>query len=120
MSSKIFLPISSVRRDTSRNRRIQSDDDVFGHSGDVHLLTKQDKISNSQDNVARSTDQSNSVDDDWYGGSVLSVKLVDTNPYNLMVGSVIQYGEPVQCGVIKWIGNLPNKTNKFAGVEVVR
>ena len=109
-----------------RNRRIQSDDDVFGHSGDIHVLTKQDKNSNSQDSVAGSTvdtDQSNGVDDDWYRGEVLtasSVELVDTNPYNLTVGSVIQYGEPVQYGVIKWIGNLPNETNVFAGVEMVR
>ena len=49
-----------------------------------------------------------------------SAQLVDTNPYNLEVGSVIQYGEPVQCGVIKWIGNLPNETEVNAGLEMVR
>ena len=99
ISSKFFLPIFSVRQDTN---------DVFDHSGDVHLLTKQDKNPNSQDIIAGSTvqniDQSNCV-------NVLttsSVKLVDRNPYNLVIGSVIQYGESVQCGVIKWIGNLPN------------
>ena len=119
MSSKIFLPISSVRRDTSRNRRY-SDNDVFDNSGDVQFLTKQDKDSTSQDIIVGSTveniDQSNCI-------NVLttsSVELVDRNPYNLVVGSVIQYGEPVQCGVIKWIGNLPNKTDVFAGVEMVR
>ena len=49
-----------------------------------------------------------------------SIELVDTNPYDLEVGSVIQYGEPVCCGVIKWIGNLPDETGMFAGVEMVR
>ena len=49
-----------------------------------------------------------------------SVQLVDTNPYNLEVGSVVQYGEPVQCGVIKWMGNLPDETEVNAGLEMVR
>ena len=105
MSSRIFLSISSVRRDTSRNRRVYSDNDVFDNLGDVQFLTKQDKDSTSQDIIAGSTveniDQSNCI-------NVLttsSVELVDRNPYNLVVGSVIQYGEPMQCGVIKWIGN---------------
>ena len=93
---------------------------MFDHLGDVHLLTKQDKKSNPEDIIAGSTvqniDQSNCV-------NVLttsSVELVDRNLYNLVIGSVMQYGEPVQCGVIKWIGNLPNKTHVFAKVEVVR
>ena len=96
-----------------------------GRSGDIHLLTKQDNNTNPQNLVAGSTiqniDESRSVDD-WHGGVLTanSVELVDTNPYNLEVGSVIQYGEPVQCGVIKWIGNLPDETDLFAGVEMVR
>ena len=125
MSSNILLPISSVRRDTSRNRRIHSDDDVFGHPGDVHLLAKQDKNTNPQNLVAGSTvqniDELSSVDDCHRGVlTASSIELVDTNPDNLEVGSVIQYGEPVQCGVIKWIGNLPDETDLFAGVEMVR
>lgn len=42
------------------------------------------------------------------------------NPHNLEVGSIIQYGEPAQCGVIKWIGYLPGQTEISAGVEMVR
>ena len=47
-------------------------------------------------------------------------QLVDTNPYSLGIGSVIQYGEPDQCGIIKWMGNLPNETEVYAGLEMVR
>ena len=42
------------------------------------------------------------------------------NPYNLKVGSLIEYGEPAQFGVIKWIGDLPNKTDIYAGLKMVR
>lgn len=49
-----------------------------------------------------------------------SIGLIDTNPYNLEVGSVIEYGEPAVYGVIKWIGNLPNETKIYAGLELVR
>ena len=48
-----------------------------------------------------------------------NIQLVDTSLYNLEVGSLIQYGEPPQCGVIKWIGNLPNQTEVTAGLEMV-
>lgn len=51
---------------------------------------------------------------------IIHVELVDINPYNLEVGSVIQYGEPEQCGVIKWIGRLPDQEEIYAGVEMVR
>ena len=46
--------------------------------------------------------------------------LVDTNHHNLTVESVIRYGEPVRYGVIKWIGNLPDQVETFAGLEMVR
>ena len=45
------------------------------------------------------------------------MELVDANPYNLEVGSVIQY--VAQCGVIKWIGKLSDQEEIFAGVEMV-
>lgn len=67
--------------------------------------------------------QSNNVNDSCDKEIFLtptSIELVDTNPHNLEVGSVIQYGEPVQCGVIKWIGYLPNEIGMFAGIEMVR
>ena len=51
---------------------------------------------------------------------IIHVELVDTNPYNLEVGSVIQYGGPEQCGVIKWLGKLPDQEEIYAGVEMVR
>lgn len=44
---------------------------------------------------------------------------VDSNPYNLAVGSVILYGNPSRCGVIKWMG-YPIGVNSFsAGIEMV-
>ena len=49
-----------------------------------------------------------------------SMQLVDTNPYNLKVGSVIQYDEPAQYGVIKWIGKPPGQAQIFAGLEMVK
>ena len=97
---------------------------MFGHSEDIHLLNKQYKNTNPQDLVAGPIVQN--MDDSFdvrHEGGVLtasSIELVDTNPYDLKVGSIIQYGEPVCCGVIKWIGNLPDETDMFAGVEMVR
>ena len=43
------------------------------------------------------------------------------NPFKFEVGSTIQYGNPVEYGVIKWIGRLPGKetTAYYAGVEMV-
>ena len=49
-----------------------------------------------------------------------NVQPIDPNPYNLKVGSFIQYGEPAQYGVIKWIGNIPDEADVCAGVEMVR
>lgn len=49
----------------------------------------------------------------------LNFVTVEPNPYNLKVGSVIQYGDPVEYGVIKWIGNLPDEEGLYAGVEMV-
>ena len=46
-----------------------------------------------------------------------STQPVDTNPYNLEVGSVVQYGS--KCGVIKWMGNIPDQTGTCAGLEMV-
>ena len=41
----------------------------------------------------------------------------DPNPYELVVGSKVQYGSPLQYGVIKWIGTLEEQL--YAGVEMV-
>ena len=42
------------------------------------------------------------------------------NPYKLEVGSIVQFGKPIEYGVIKWIGKLPGKDNVlYAGVETV-
>ena len=49
-----------------------------------------------------------------------SHKEIATDSTQLVVGSVIQYGEPEQCGIIKWMGNLPNETEVYAGLEMVR
>ena len=43
----------------------------------------------------------------------------DTNSHDFKIGSVIKYGDPVQHGVIKWIGKLPDQTEISAGVEMV-
>ena len=45
---------------------------------------------------------------------------VEPNPYNLKVGSVVQYGNPVEYGEIKWMGHLPGEEGLYAGVEMVR
>ena len=48
-----------------------------------------------------------------------SIKL-DQNPYKLAEGSLIQYGNPPEYGVVKWIGILPGRENiYYAGVEMV-
>ena len=45
---------------------------------------------------------------------------LDQNPYKFEVGSTVQYGKPVEHGVIKWIGFLPGKESILcAGVEMV-
>ena len=45
---------------------------------------------------------------------------LDQNPHKLEVGSTVQHGEPVEYGVIKWIGVLPGRENVlYAGVEMV-
>ena len=42
------------------------------------------------------------------------------NLYKLQVESTVQYGEPAQYAVIKWIGMLPGRENLlYAGVEMV-
>ena len=42
------------------------------------------------------------------------------NPHKLEVGSTVQYGEPVEYGVVKWIGSLPGREKLlYAGVEMV-
>lgn len=41
------------------------------------------------------------------------------NPYNLVVGSSVQY-LPSNYGVIKWIGTLPGVKLPYAGLEMVR
>ena len=69
---------------------------------------------------SESNTQSGGVDD-CHNEAVLTpdnIQLVDTNPYNLEVGSVIEYGQ--QCGVIKWIGKLPDHTEVIAGLEMVK
>lgn len=51
--------------------------------------------------------------------SVSTVQL-DQNPYKLEVGCIVEYGKPVEYGVIKWIGVLPGIENVlYAGVEMV-
>ena len=49
-----------------------------------------------------------------------SVDYIHQNPYKFEVGSTVQYGEPAEYGVIKWIGMLPGRENiLYAGVEMV-
>ena len=63
---------------------------------------------------------SNQVDNSHKDPAIAAnIEPIDTNPPNLKVESVIQYGEPAQCGVIKWIGSLPGETEVYAGVEMV-
>ena len=52
--------------------------------------------------------------------SILSPSPLDQNPHKLEVGSTIQYGDPIEYGVLKWIGMLPGRENiQYAGVEMV-
>ena len=49
-----------------------------------------------------------------------STAQLNQNPYKLEVGSTIEYGKPVEYGVIKWIGMLPGRESVlYAGVEMV-
>ena len=42
------------------------------------------------------------------------------NPHKFGVGSTVQFGEPAEYGVIKWLGLLPGRQNiSYAGVETV-
>lgn len=41
------------------------------------------------------------------------------NPYNLGVGSAVEFLDLEQYGVIKWIGNIPGSKEIFAGLEMV-
>ena len=42
------------------------------------------------------------------------------NPYKLEVGFTVQYGNPPEYGVIKWIGKIPGREMiLYAGVEMV-
>jgi len=47
-------------------------------------------------------------------------KMAVLNPYNLKVGSKIQYSDTPQYGVIKWIGQLRDEVGVYAGLEMVR
>ena len=49
-----------------------------------------------------------------------SPAIMDENPYNLEKGSMIEFSNPTQYGVIKWIGYLTDISKcKVAGVEMV-
>ena len=51
--------------------------------------------------------------------SISTVQL-NQNPYKLEVGSTVEYGKPVEYGVIKWIGMFPGRENVlYAGLEMV-
>lgn len=51
-----------------------------------------------------------------------SSAIKDQNPYNLEIGSMIQFSNPPHYGVVKWIGYLrdTSKNSKIAGVEMVK
>lgn len=74
---------------------------------------------NQPNDVVQAKNQPNDVVDS-HEETALAASSSQLNPYNFEVGSVIQYGKPPQCGVIKWIGNLPGHIEMFAGVEMVR
>ena len=75
-------------------------------------------ITDITETYSQANSQSNNVVDNHTVLATDSAQLVDTNPSNLEVGSVIQYGP--QYGVIKWIGKLPDQTEINAGLEMVR
>ena len=121
----VFLSISYVRRDSSRtNSTPSTDQNMLSRSGHNYLLTKGDKYISTHHSTVGSAVQyvcSKSYDtDDRRRDSTSGMQLVDTNLRKLTVGSVIQYGEPAQYGVIKWIGKLPDQEEIFTGVEMVR
>ena len=72
-------------------------------------------IEKSSQMSSQSNDTHNKAD----CGSTDNAQLIDTNSCNLKIGSVIKYGTPIQYGVIKWIGKLPDQVEIFAGVEMV-
>ena len=84
--SKVFLPITHVKLDTTRRSDAQSGNSEK-HSENGHIPTKAGDGS---------------------------------NPYNLVVGSAVEYLNTGQYGVIKWIGTLERSKGTFAGVEMVR
>ena len=88
---KVFLPITFVIPNTSRNRdkddKNSGDKDAVGHSENIHVPTTVSKTN---------------------------------NPHNLVVGCTVQYMDSEQYGVIKWIGVLPGTKDTYAGVEMVR
>ena len=47
--------------------------------------------------------------------------IVDENPYNLEIGSLIEFSNPPHFGIIKWIGYISDISKKFkmAGLEMV-
>ena len=51
---------------------------------------------------------------------ILSPVQLHQNPFKFEVGSTVQYGEPAQYGVIKWMGMLPGRDVLYAGLEMVR
>ena len=92
--------------------------------GNVYLQGEKGKSFNPRHSDIGSTVQFVYANDDGrHREAVVSatgIQLVDANPHNLKVGSVVKYGDPPQHGVIRWIGNLRNETEVFAGVEMVR
>ena len=92
--------------------------------GNVYLQAEEDKSVNPHHSDIGSTVQYVYTNDDGRHRGVVDsatgIQLVDANPHNLKVGSVVQYGSPPQYGVIKWIGNVHDETEVFAGVQMVR
>lgn len=72
------------------------DDEILGQPNQFAHSNQQSEYSNPADNIA------------------------NYNPHNLELGSMIQYGNPLRYGVIKWVGHLPGPTTSLvAGVEMV-
>ena len=54
------------------------------------------------------TNKASSSGSDHKQANIIDSKLVQAqNPYNLEVGSVVHFGDPLKCGEIKWIGIMP-------------
>ena len=88
--------------------------------GYVYSQAEQYKSSNPCHSDIGSTVQyvnNQSINDGRHRGSVVASVI---NPHNFKVGSVVQYGNPPHCAVIRWIGHLSDKAGVFAGVEMVR